>query len=157
MINETVPVYLLGSYGTVLQTCAAVGFMFCFGLGLGLPQSDYDPEMPNEAALEADKADEFWRILYGFPILINLFMLISFYINIKQDSIMYNLSIGADQEAMSIIDKLYLPSESRMAIIDNLREQCHMKQKSESDVLKALFGKRNWNATYVALIFSSLA
>jgi hypothetical protein len=46
MINETVPVYLLGVYGPICQTCAAIGFMLCFGLGMLLPQSDYDPEHP---------------------------------------------------------------------------------------------------------------
>lgn len=43
MINETIPVYMLFKFGTVIQTCAAFGYLLVLGLGLGLPQSDYVP------------------------------------------------------------------------------------------------------------------
>jgi len=37
MVNETIPVYLLGSCGTILQTSTATGYMLVLGMGLGLP------------------------------------------------------------------------------------------------------------------------
>ena len=43
MINETVPVYMLFKFGTVIQTGAAFGYLLVLGLGLGLPSADYVP------------------------------------------------------------------------------------------------------------------
>ena len=50
MINETIPVYLLGSCGTVIQTTSALGYMLVLGLGMGLPSNDYDPELVGDEA-----------------------------------------------------------------------------------------------------------
>ena len=61
MLNESVPVYLLSTYGTLCQTCTAVGYMLCLGLGLGLPSEDYNPALKDDpknlAAQQADKDD----------------------------------------------------------------------------------------------------
>ena len=45
MINETVPVYLLGACGTVVGTMQAVGYFIVLGGGIILPSADYDPEI----------------------------------------------------------------------------------------------------------------
>ena len=50
MVNETVPVYLLGSCGTVLQTSTALGYMLVLGFGLGLPPADYDPAVSDSVS-----------------------------------------------------------------------------------------------------------
>jgi len=51
-------------------------------MGMGLPKADYDPELghtiPNDEAMKADIEDQFWRFMFLFPVLINLFMLTSF-------------------------------------------------------------------------------
>ena len=49
MINETIPVYLLGACGTVTNSCGALGYLFVMGFGLGLPKGDYNPEIDNSA------------------------------------------------------------------------------------------------------------
>ena len=125
MLNESIPVYLLGTYGTLASTCTAIGEMLCLGLGLGLPSEDYNPALINDPdnmlAFEADKNDEFWRFCYLFPMFINLFMLSSFALFIKEDSIMYNLSLDRDDEALALIDKIYQKSESRKDILQNLK------------------------------------
>ena len=37
MINETVPVHLLGSAGTIVNTSLSFGYMLVLGLGMNLP------------------------------------------------------------------------------------------------------------------------
>ena len=44
MVNETVPVYLLGTCGTVTQSMMSSGYLLVLGLGCFLPEADYDPE-----------------------------------------------------------------------------------------------------------------
>ena len=96
MINETIPVYMLGSCGTVIQTSTALGYMLVLGFGLGLPSNDYNPALVddelNNLALEANKADQFWRLIYAFPVVVSGWMLLSFLLGINEDSIMFNLS-----------------------------------------------------------------
>ena len=48
MINETVPVYLMGKYGIITALCAQIGYLTTFGFGLGLPEADYNPELTND-------------------------------------------------------------------------------------------------------------
>ena len=43
MINETVPVNLLQVYGIIVSSAMAFGYFLVLGLGLGLPEGDYDP------------------------------------------------------------------------------------------------------------------
>ena len=45
MINETVPVYMLGKVGVVVQTSMAFGYFVVIGMGIGLPSADYDPSI----------------------------------------------------------------------------------------------------------------
>lgn len=55
--------------------------------------------------------DSFWRVLYLIPVVMNISMLITFTLFIKQDSIMFNLSNGNDEEARTMIKKIYAKSE----------------------------------------------
>ena len=45
MINETVPVFLIGQVGVVVQTMMAFGYCLVMGMGMGLPADDYDPAL----------------------------------------------------------------------------------------------------------------
>ena len=47
MVNETVPVFMLGRVGVVVQTMMAFGYMLVMGMGMGLPSDDYDPTLSN--------------------------------------------------------------------------------------------------------------
>ena len=125
MINETVPVFLLGSCATVTTAMMSFGYYLVLGLGYFMPPHDYDPEIvnnkANEKAKEADIKDEFWRILYLIPVTINLIMLINFSLFIKEDSIMFNLGQGNDKEALLLIDKVYHKDEDREFILTALK------------------------------------
>ena len=46
MINETLPVYLLGPCGTVYSSLGCLGYLLVLGFGMGLPQGDFDPDVP---------------------------------------------------------------------------------------------------------------
>jgi hypothetical protein len=55
MINETVPVQLLGACGTVVNFMTQVGIALCLGLGVYLPAGDYNPELINDKDNELAK------------------------------------------------------------------------------------------------------
>lgn len=61
MLNETIPVYLLGAYGPIVSVGSAIGYFLVLGFGIILPQADYNPELnendANLAALVANKLD----------------------------------------------------------------------------------------------------
>lgn len=120
MINETVPVYLLGKVGVVVQTSMAFGYFIVIGMGVGLPSADYNPSLTtpeNEAAKNIDIEDSFWRILFIVPCFLNMWMLFSMYFFIQDDSIMFNLSKDDEESALRLIEKIYHPSESRSRIL----------------------------------------
>ena len=126
MINETVPVYMLGKVGVVVQTSMAFGYFVVIGMGIGLPSADYDPSIntpENTLAKQIDIDDTFWRILYIVPCFLNIWMLFSMFAFIKDDSIMFNLSQDDEQGALRLIDKVYDKSENRDEILKTLKRQ----------------------------------
>ena len=92
------------------------GYCLVLGFGIGLPKGDYDPALPktgeNLKALNEDKADNFWRFIYAFPIFINLFMITSFKLFINEESIMFSLSKDDDESALRLIKKVYGEDEN---------------------------------------------
>ncbi len=104
MINETVPVYVLGWYGTVVNVLTALGYFLVFFFGIGLPTADYNPKLINDIenmeSLKAYKDDNFWRIMYLFPMIINFMMILNFILVIKTDPIMFNISEDKEEEAL---------------------------------------------------------
>jgi len=55
MINETVPVFVLGKVAVLIQTMMAFGYFLVIGMGIGLPQGDYDPGLLNDPLNEKAK------------------------------------------------------------------------------------------------------
>jgi len=53
MLHETVPVYLLGNFGPMVQGLAAIGYALTFGFGYWLPQGDYNPSLHDEQNMRA--------------------------------------------------------------------------------------------------------
>ena len=110
MLNETTPVYMLGSVGVMFQTSMAVGYMVVLGLGAFLPQGDYNPSLTdsnNILAKQNDIDDTFWRWIYLLPCFLNVYMLVIFHFFIKEDSIMFNLSEDREEDALRLIKKIY--------------------------------------------------
>jgi hypothetical protein len=111
MINETAPVQLLGPCGTVVNFMLSVGYYMVLGFGFFLPAGDYNPELvndkENEKAKVANINDQFWRLLYLIPVMINVIMLVNFIVFIREDSIMFSLSEDRDSEALKLINNVY--------------------------------------------------
>jgi len=124
-INETVPVAALAKFAIAMQLVSTIGTAFCFGLGRGLPQGDYDPAVKgsqsNTCAYIADKNDNFWRLIYFFPIISNTLMLFVFVFFINAESIMFSLRQQNDNEAMILIKKVYHSSEDHQEIMETLK------------------------------------
>lgn len=130
MINETVPVFMLGQVGVVVQTMMAFGYCLVMGMGMGLPAADYDPALhnaKNDAAKAMDQEDTFWRFLYIFPCFLNIWMLFNMFVFIKEDSIMFSLSKDDEESAKRLIDKVYHKDEDRDEILQTLKGQVQKK------------------------------
>jgi amino acid transporter len=67
MLDETVPIYLNSAFGTATNSMMAFGIMVAILLAVGLPEND-----DKEGQLE----DSFWRVIYGFPYLLQAIMVL---------------------------------------------------------------------------------
>lgn len=169
MINETIPSYILGRFAPIIQANTATGYMLVLGFGLGLPAADYHPVLPkvgeNLEAYEADKADLFWRFIYIFPVVINAWMLFSFFTFVKTDSILFCLRNGDEEQALQLIDKVYHADEDRNDILEQLKREVHKKEKVAEQQDNAVdsesywdkpFGPKYRRGTITLMIFGSL-
>ena len=87
MLDETVPVNLLGAFGIATNAYINLGIGLAMVIGIGLPE---------EGGIEAFKEDEFWRIVYGFPLIFCFLLQISFLVFLKQESILFSIKQGKD-------------------------------------------------------------
>lgn len=171
MINETVPVYKLGVFGSAIQIATNIGYCFVLGSGLILPTDDYNPALgtagkefeKNRFAKEADIADQNWRIVLAFPALINALILTFYCLCIKEDSIMFNLSQGNEEGSLILINKIYDISEGSgqdsQVILSHLKKQVKKKDikngtNSEQSYFQALFGPQNRRGTLILSVYS---
>ena len=102
----------------------SVGYVVVLGLGLFLPVEDYDPSLKtkeNNLAEQANKQDIFWRWIYLVPCMINIYMLIVFCVFIREDSVIFNLSQGNDDNAFRLIRKIYGRRENHKYILKQIK------------------------------------
>ena len=129
MVNETVPNWLYPTYGTGNTILLSTGYLLLFSLGSFLPREDYNPSIPhnipgtlNYLAYTQNQNDEFWRVIFIFPIIFNIFMITVFSLFIKEDSIMFNISAGEDEKALNLIRKVYDKDEDHKHILSHLKK-----------------------------------
>jgi len=140
------------------------GYTLTCIVGLGLPASDYNPALglknaANKLAYDADVKDEFWRFILFVPVIVNCIMLTVFFLFIRTDSIMFNLSKKDDEhdgEALKLIERVYDSSEDRQEILTVLKGQVKEKPKSNAPYCESLFGKKNRTTTIYMMVFTSL-
>lgn len=158
MIMETIPQNLTGKYSPSIPILMTFGYMLTCAFGIGLPERDYNPELAkigeNKKAYDAMVADVFWRFIYFFPIMMNVIMLSVFAVFIKTDSIMFNLSVKDEEEALKLIDRVYHKSEDRMEILRVLKTQVYEKPKSNVPYCEQLFGRKNRAGTFILMLFT---
>ena len=112
MLDETVPAHLLGTFGTYTNVYANLGLLIVMGLGLGLPS---DPTKY--------KDDEFWRVIYGFPIITlgtGVYLLLTIF---KQDSIGFSVMKEDKEAAIEMISHIYGGNnEDHIKIYDDIKK-----------------------------------
>lgn len=121
MLDETVPIHLNSSFGTATNTFLSGGIMIALLLGVILPDNEViidGVSTPNTSALEADLN---WRVIYGFPFICQALTLLMFMTCFREDSIVYTISIGDDEAALSLIKKVYDPREDPEEILNDLK------------------------------------
>ena len=116
MYDETVPQHLLSGFGNYTNISYNVGLMLVMLAGLGLPQGTKlsDDEL---------RGDQFWRVCYGMPIVINLLGMLSLLFFFKEDSLNFLIALGPErkEEALSIIAKIY--AEEPESIYNEIKSQ----------------------------------
>jgi len=98
--------------------------MLAIVLGVGLP---------DQGNVEDQLNDGFWRVVYGFPIVCQILSLIMLYFVFPEESIGFSISKSNDDEALSLIKKIYL-------------EEC-----DPEDVLSSLVSKSDKTSSGVTL------
>ena len=98
MLDETVPIHLNSSFGTATNTFLSGGIMLAIVLGSLLPEGD---------DVQGQLDDGNWRVLYGFSYLCNFITIFFFTFFFKEESISFNISRGNDEQALSLIKKVY--------------------------------------------------
>lgn len=85
--------------------------------------------------------------MLAFPIFVNIYILLMFFLFIRTDSIMFNLSKKDSQAALQLIDKVYDSIEPRDAILESLQSQVYEKPQSTLSTSESLFGRNQWRTT----------
>ena len=108
MLDETVPVELLGAFGiaTNVYICFGIGLATLIGVGL-----------PEDGDIEGYKQDTFWRVVYGFPIIFCTLQEIIFLFFLKEDSILFSIKNGNDLDAIKLIKRVYNKDEDHQKIL----------------------------------------
>ena len=82
ILDETIPLEHLGSYGNASNIFLCVGIGGALLIGFGLP---------DENDLEALENDQFWRVVYGFPIVVCVLLELALLFYLKTDSILFEI------------------------------------------------------------------
>jgi hypothetical protein len=84
MIEETVPCYILGSFGIATNLAFNGGKMLALLIGAGVP----------DALLEYDEAlgTHYWRFVFALPLLFIAIQLIIFLFFIREETIKYSIN-----------------------------------------------------------------
>lgn len=141
MLDETVPAYLSSSFGTATNTLLAGGIAIAIVLAIILPEA---------TDVEGMKADEVgWRVIYGFPYICQVLTNLLFLTMFREDSIVFNIANGNDEDALKLIRKVYDKNEDPHAVLATLKST---SQKGSSNVTigQATCDRKYKKATWVA-------
>lgn len=168
MIGETLPKSVASKFVPINMFFEASGYMLCMGSGVLLPPEDYVPETPidpsladgtystvdilkNKAAYDANVADENWRLIYFFPVIVNALGLLGYFCLIRADPIMFSLRTGKDEEAKTLIKKVYQSTENPDEILEELKKDVAPPAAHEEGWCEHVWGKKNRHGTLVCL------
>jgi SP family sugar:H+ symporter-like MFS transporter len=143
MIEETFPFHLSSVGGCMTNTSYGLGAMISIVLGLVLPGDHQTEEL---------KKTEMWRVIFGFPMVLSITVLILFLFVFTHDSPKFYLSVGDEEKARFAIRKFYNTQvESEDEILAFLKSSC-VKDTSSTTLTQALTDKKYRMGTWVCLI-----
>ena len=132
-IREICPLELSDFFGSLANFTLNIGILVCFLLGIRTLSED---------DLKMGITDEWWRVMFGLPIVISFTrsLLIRFVFN--YDSPIYLLSNNQPDEAIEMIKKLYKP-EFVQEIYEKLSLRVDsLKKRKQSQFLSEIIDKR---------------
>lgn len=137
MIDEIVPVRLIGIYGPATSIFMTFGMFNSMILGLMLPDSeDKQGQIENEN----------WRVLLGFPIIYQIISLVVFGLFIKEDTIIYNVNQGNDKDALIMLKKVYKKCDYNEVL--SVFKANVQKASSQVTIYQAIFAQKYRKATW---------
>eukprot|EP00347_Sterkiella_histriomuscorum_P013305 403365224 len=144
MIDETVPINLLGTFGVVTNLSMNAGNMVSILMGAGLPDQD---------DTQAIKDSNFWRVIFGLPIIIQVIQILAFVLVIKSEPIKYLIDQKKDTECLNAIAKVYDSSQNPHEIFLYLKKTGQKPSLNIVSICQALLGQNYWKATWFCIIF----
>ncbi len=127
-IEETVPDRLVSLFSPLFMCSVAFGGMIALLMGAGLP-NDNNPE--------ALKSSNFWKLIIGAPLLLQIVSVLSMQFYVKYDSIRFLVFKGNYANARDMIKKVYAKTEKATTVMDYIEETS--RRETSSITLKDCF------------------
>lgn len=108
-IEETVPDRLVSLYSPLFMCSVAFGGMIALLMGAGLPDDNNPEALANS---------NFWKLIMGAPLLLQIISVLSMHFFVKYDSIRYLVFKGDYAPARDMIKKVYAKTEKATNIMD---------------------------------------
>ena len=97
------------------------------------------------------KEDGAWRVLYGFPYVCQFLTITLFTFVFPEESVSFNIARGNDEEALSLIRKVYSPNEDPEEILQTLKSKTS-KGASGVTLGQACCERKHKRSTWVAFV-----
>ena len=152
-IVENMPTELAQKLAMTHNGSICSGFVLAFGMG-GI--------LPDAKDLEANKADELWRVIYLMPAVIGIIELLLIMLVFKQEPIAYCIMMGYEEQGKKHMHRVYRKADPDSAeTIDELLELQYnfMRRSTSMDASsttfnKAVCGRKYRRATWTCFILN---
>jgi len=131
-ISEVSPPEISGRLGSLTQGNFALGIAVSYALGLPLPTSDYNSSSMNE----------WWILMFGFQILVALYLIGGYLFTYKFDTPFWLLEKGRNQEFKEALDYVYTPEGLPKAMTYHSKSEsteAFLEEPEENPSYKDLF------------------
>ena len=135
MITETIPEHIVSTFAMAHNASVCIGFIAVFGLAALLPDAK---------DLEANKADEYWRVIWLAPGAIGLIVIMMVLLVFRYEPVAYCLMLGRDEEAQLHLKKVYKKSSLNApeSLEDLLKvHYSHLRESTTLDAASTTFGQ----------------
>ena len=142
MITETMPEKEASLFAMAHNAAICIGFIVAFGLAAFLPDPD---------DVEANKEDEYWRLIYIFPAFVGLVEILLVLFVYRLEPVSYCIMTGRDEEGKAHMAKVYRKKdpntpETIEQILD--MQYTFMKKSTTMDASSTSFKKAVCGAKY---------